>query len=269
MLKFALSTIAAFSLTFSSPARATDLDAREIMARNETARKLDDLQAKARLTQLSQGKDAKIKEFAWKRKLSSNQKDYRTFVRFEKPATVRNEGILILENDGGENEVLLYLPAYKKIRRVENQQQTSKFMGSEFSYSDLATPHLSDYQYSGGKKAPCPAEAGIECYVVEAKPANRTVAERTGYSRIVNHIRSDRFVLVQAEYFDPQGKPLKRLEASDFEAVPKDPGKWVAKKTRMTHLPSGNTSTIELSDLRLNAGVADSTFTQQNLSRVQ
>lgn len=246
-----------------------ETDAHSIMARNEEARQINELAAKAKLVQVDPDGSSKTKEFSWARKLSSNGKDYSTFVRFHAPATIRGEGILLLEHEGADNEVLLYLPTYKKIRRVENQQQTGKFMGSVFSYSDMAAPHLSDYKYSKKATEACPTAeaAAIQCAVIESTPARESVRERTGYSRTVSWIRSDNFMAVKTDYFDLGGQPIKRLEASSIQMVDRTKKRWMSLKMKMTHLKNGESSLLEFADLKVNSGIPDRTFTQQNLSR--
>ncbi|MBC7690768.1 MAG: outer membrane lipoprotein-sorting protein [Methylotenera sp.] len=264
---FAAATLAI--LAAASGAWATELTPKEVMSRSESSRKVSEITATCKLTQTTKGKDAKLKSFQWWRKIADNSLDYRTLVRFTQPAAVKGEGILIVEKDKAENEVLLYLPAFKKIRRVENQQQTGKFMGSEFSYSDIATPHLDDYTYSGGKQEPCPGKthSGVACYLIEAKPASPKIQERTGYQRTMNWVRSDNFMVAQVEYFDLENSLIKRLEASDIRKVDEAHSKWMAYRTEMHQLKTGNSSLIEFVTAKVNGGVPESTFTQQNLSR--
>lgn len=255
-------TLAVTTMLISNSSWA-GLSAKDIMSKSEEARRTKEVTATCKLTQ-----QAKAKEFHWARKIAGNGVDFRTFVRFFAPPTVRDEGILILEKNGGDNEVLLYLPAYKKIRRVENQQQTGKFMGSEFSYSDIATPHVDDYTYAGGTLGPCPpdSKASGKCYQVESKPANDRVAERTGYSRSVNWVRSDNFMVVKAESYDPQGALYKRLLAFDIQPAGPEKGRWIAHRTQITNVKTGGSSTIEFSEIKVNSGIPESTFTQQNLA---
>jgi outer membrane lipoprotein-sorting protein len=268
-IKYAVATTVALVFAQSvSPVFGAGISAKEIMSKSEDARKVREVTANCKLVQSGAGSESKTKEFHWWRKIADNQIDYRTLVRFVAPSTVRGEGILILEKDKSGNEVLLYLPAYKKVRRVENQQQTGRFMGSEFSYSDIATPHLDDYSYSGGKQDLCPADSGAKgnCYAVESKPANDRVAERTGYSRIMNWVRADNFMVVKAEFYDPQGSLIKRLAASDIQPAGNEAGKWIAHQTHITNLKTGGSSQIEFADVKVNGGIRESVFTQQNLA---
>lgn len=265
-----------FALALVSPsavAALPSLPGRAIMNRQEEARKVADFTADARLSVQEKGAAAKTKDFTFWRKTQSDGVHYRTLTRFHAPAEVRDEGILFLERSSGENDVLLYLPAYKKIRRVETQQQSSSFMGSDFSYSDIATPHVDDYTYGVARTEKCPSEeaAALECYVVEAKPANDAILDRTGYSKSLVWIRGDNYMPAAAEYYDRDGKLLKKMLSDKTATIATVGGakKWLNHRMRIENVKTGSTTTLEFSKAKANAGVADSLFTQQNLSNVR
>src|SRR3954462_6415674 len=117
---------AAFSV-FTAFGASAAMTPREVMVKNEEARKIADSVAKASLSS-KLGDKERVKEFTWWRKLLEDGTRFNTLTRFHSPAEVRGEGILFLEHASDQNEVLMYLPAFKKIRRVESQQQSSSFM---------------------------------------------------------------------------------------------------------------------------------------------
>jgi outer membrane lipoprotein-sorting protein len=244
--------------------RAATLSAKEIMVKNEDARKISDVNSSATLTigkgSAEAGTDTKTKKFTWWRKLTSDGTHFNTLTRFHEPAEIRGEGILFLEREGDQNDVQMYLPAYKKIRRVESQAQSGSFMGSEFSYADIATPHVDDYKYDLVKE-----EGGH--YVVQSSPATDAVKERTGYSKTVQWIRKDNFMAEKGEYFDKDGALWKKTAAKDILEVDKTKHKWMAHDVRIENAKNGKYTTLRFSGVKVNQGVADSTFSQQNLAR--
>ncbi len=262
-----------FCAAFSQAAYAASPSAREIMAKNEEARRLKEVIAEATLVTQSPKQDPKSKRFSWSKKLSSDQIHFFTMTRFHSPAEVRDEGILFLERSGGQNEILLYLPAYKKIRRVETQDQKSSFMGSEFSYSDVSTPHLDDYTYRSVKEEPCPTDAKISCYVIESTPANDTIKKRTGYLKSHGWIRKDNFMLAQAEFFEDDGKgavasaPFKRMIAPVIQEVDPKTHQWMATKIEMENLKNKKKTALEFKNVKVNSGIPDRVFTEQSLAR--
>lgn len=258
----------AFSLFFSATiAAAAPLPAKDIMAKNEAARRVKSMESSAVLTTAGGPGGEKKKEFRWWRELNNDQVHFNTLTRFQSPAEVKGEGILFLERAAGDTDVQLYLPAFKKVRRVETQQQSGSFMGSEFSYSDIATPKADDYQYKLVREEPCPGDASVKCYVVESTPASEKVAESTGTSRSQKWIRQDNFMDIKAEYWDEKGALWKRMEATALKKVDPKENKWLAHKIKMDNLKNGRSTTLEFNEVKVNQEIPDSTFSVQNLSR--
>ena len=58
---------------------------------------------------------------------------------FLSPENVRNTRFLSIERQGGNTEQWIYLPALKRSRRIGSSEEGGSFMGSDFSYSDMAS----------------------------------------------------------------------------------------------------------------------------------
>jgi hypothetical protein len=260
--------VAAFAALLAlSRAALASPSAREIMTANEEVRRIASVTAEATLTVTREGSAAWTKTFTWWRKLSADGVHYQTLTRFHTPAEVRGEGILFLEEEEGQSDVLLYLPAYKKVRRVESEQQSSSFMGSDLSYADITTPHVDEYLYKLLREEPCPAPfAGVACWVIDCTPASEAVKERTGYSRSTQWIRKDNRMAVRGESADLDGAPAKQMEWDRIEEVDSGRHKWMARSLRVTDLRRKRTTVLRFEDLKVGAEIADSTFTQQNLA---
>ena len=254
----------------SGLAWAAKPSAREIMEKNESARMVKDVQANAKLLTGGGGMQERVKEFIWWRKLQDNGNLYNTMTRFKKPAEVKNEGILFIEYPGNKNDVRMYLPAYKKIRLIESQQQSSSFMGSELSYSDMATPHAADYEHKLLKEEKCGDSEelkGLSCYLVESIPATEEVKQRTGYGRVTHWVRADNFMMAKAEYENLQGEKIKRIEAGNTKMVDSKNQKWMALFLKIENFKNGHFTQLEFTQVKANSGIEDSIFTSQNLER--
>ena len=242
--------------------------ARAIMEKNEEVRRVSDLTSRAELVTAGGGSPERRKKFTWWRKLTSDGTHYNTLTRFHEPAEVRGQGILFLEAASG-NDVQMYLPTFKKVRRIESDSQSGSFMGSEFSYSDIATPHVDDYQYRFVKeeKCPTPDAASVSCWVVEATPASDSVKERTGFSKVRSWVRSDQSMQVQVEYENLEGVLFKRLTASDIQEIDPVKHKRMALNVKMENLKSGRTTQLLFSGVKANQGIQETVFTVQNLQK--
>jgi outer membrane lipoprotein-sorting protein len=165
---------------------------------------------------------------------------------------------------------MIYLPTFKKIRRVETQQQSGSFMGSVFSYSDIATPHVVDYQYAKIKDEACPSPeaAGLNCHVIEATPINEDIRDRTGYSKSTVWVRPDNFMLVQAHYFGLDGQMIKILKSSQTKLLNAAKQKWHSHRVEMQGLKSQESTILEFTSMNIEKDIPNSTFTQQHLQKV-
>ncbi len=255
--------LAALAVSFGlASAGAAEPNARDLMKRNEEAKLVSGMTATVELKTGSRGATERIKRFRWWRKLTTDGKQYRTMTRFDYPPENRGQGILFVEHADRDPDVSMYLPSFKKVRRVQRQDQGASFMGSEFSYADLTTPRLDDYRYQLARTEKC---GGVTCYVVESTPANASVRDRTGYARTVNWVRGDNFMVVRTEYFDLKNALLKRMDAEGIVELDPRNHRWLAKNLRIENLQSRRSTTIEFGSAALAPGLADSIFTVQNL----
>lgn len=245
-----------------------DLSPKEIMRKNEEARRLKEVVSSVILTTGGTTAQTRIKKFTWWRKLKPNQVHFNTLTRFHEPAEVKNEAILFLENSGDENEVLLYLPTYKKIRRVERNNQSSSFMGSEFSYADIATPHVDDFDFKLLRTEACPMNKAIKCWVIESVPVQEKTKNRTGYSKSHQWVRQDNFMIEQAEHYDRENQLWKKLNATKIQLVEKTEKKWMSLFVKIENLKNKKFTTLEFSNVKVNSGIPDSLFAPQNLGKI-
>lgn len=243
------------SLAFASE----NMTAESIMKRNEEVRKIRDITSSATLTTGLKGSE-RVKKFTWWRKLTGDAVHFNTLTRFHEPAEVKNEGILFLEHDKDESDVHLFLPTYKKIRRVERSSQSGSFMGSEFSYADIATPHFEDFTYKFLK------EDG-QWNVIESTPKKEETKERTGYSKTVQWIRKDNFMLEKADHYGLDGAIYKKITASDIKEVDTKDHKWMALTVKVENLKNSKYTELKFLDVKVNQGISDAIFTQNNLSK--
>ena len=66
--------------------------------------------------------------------LNRNEKQ---MIWFLEPRDDRGVSFLKVEHENGEDEMRMWLPAFKKIRRISSSKKSNSFLGSDFSYEDL------------------------------------------------------------------------------------------------------------------------------------
>jgi Outer membrane lipoprotein-sorting protein len=241
--------------------------ARDIMARNAEAGSFTQLLSQSTLTIGTAGGESRSKSFQLWRKLASDGVHHRTLTRFLAPAEIKGEGVLFDERTHGQNEVLLYLPRFKKVRRVEAQAQRSSFMGSSFSYTDMTTQAVDDYKHELSKSEPCPGDAKSSCFVVASTPANDTVKANHGYAKKTTWVRASDSQTIQTELYDVDGALWKRVVFSEIREVDAAKHKALPHAIRVDDLKTKRFSTIQVSKADVASPISDGLFNEQGLSR--
>jgi len=142
------------------------------------------------------------------RKADSKQmgSDYR-LVRFTEPASQRGIAFLSLPND----IMYVYLPAFKKERRIAGHVKTQNFAGTDFSYEDLESKPYSE------KYNPVSAKTTKDAYVLEVKPKDKNSA----YSKLIITMFKNNYYPKKVEYYDKKGRLSKVMTNKKVEKIGK------------------------------------------------
>jgi hypothetical protein len=185
----------------------------------------------------------------------------------EEPADVRNTGFLIYDRKAAQaqDDQWLYLPAFKKTKRIASTDQSGSFLGSDLSYADFSKPNVADYDYRFVAEE---AEfEGRAVWQIEAVPKTPEEEERTGYARAVLSVRKDNDVVVRAEYQLTGGKTTKVLEVKELLEID---GVWVATRSQVTSRrgeTTVQTTYLAQSDVRVDRELSDELFTTRRLEK--
>ena len=68
-------------------------------------------------------------------------------VRVRRPSRCPGHGLLVHAHRDGADEQWIYLPALRRVRRINSANQSGSFMGSEFAYEDLTPPEVEKFTY--------------------------------------------------------------------------------------------------------------------------
>ena len=66
---------------------------------------------------------------------------------FDNPKDVKGTAFLTHSHKTGDDDQWLYLPALKRVKRISSRNKSGSFMGSEFSYEDIASQEVEKYTY--------------------------------------------------------------------------------------------------------------------------
>ncbi len=187
----------------------------------------------------------------------------KSLVVFDTPGDIRGTAVLTHAHPTRADDQWLYLPALKRVKRIAAANQSSPFMGSEFSYEDFVSEELAKYTYKWIRDESCPTpdRAGLDCFVIERYPT----AETSGYRRQVVWLDRQEYRPWKIEYYDRRASLLKTLTYAHYE---QHLGRyWRAHDLLMVNHQTGRQTRLVWRALRFRTGLGEADFTTEGLRR--
>jgi len=179
---------------------------------------------------------------------------------FDQPADVKGTAFLTFSHAIKPDEQWLYLPALKRVKRINSKNKSGPFMGSEFAYEDLASQEVEKYTY---KYLRDEMLDGVDCFVMERYPAY----EHSGYTRQVAWINKDRYVAEKIDFYDRKNSLLKTLINKDYQQYLGQ--YWRANEMFMENHQTGKSTILKWQDYKFKTGLGDRDFNRNSLKRIR
>ncbi len=186
---------------------------------------------------------------------------------FTAPADVRDTRFLTVNWDdpAKADEQAIYMPALRKVRTIGTSggdSKTGAFLGSDFSFADIGSL---DRKYFDTKLLGEETVAGEACHKIEYTAKGKDAIDNYGYGKVVRYISVANGTSVRSDFFDKNGKQVKRLEVSGTSLV--DGKYWQFKKMQMFNLQTGGNTVWEFVTSKNLPSIEDSYFTLRYLER--
>ncbi|HEY5656273.1 MAG TPA: outer membrane lipoprotein-sorting protein [Myxococcota bacterium] len=155
--------------------------------------------------------------------------DVHTILFFLEPADVEDTGFLTYDYDAEkDDDQWLYLPALRKTKRIASSDKSGSFMGSDFSYADLTTREVENYDWTLMQGTEV---RGEPVWQIQGIPRTRDEIDETGYVKSIVFVRKDNYVVVRAVNWLEKSGRLKYMDVKKLEQIE---GIWVATEIHMT-----------------------------------
>lgn len=175
---------------------------------------------------------------------------------FDKPADVKGTAMLTYSHGLQPDDQWLFLPAVKRVKRLNSNNKSGPFMGSEFAYEDLSSPVVEKFSYNWLRDEPC---GEWQCYVIERTP----LYEYSGYVRQITWIDTKELRIVKIDYYDRKNELLKTLNQSGFKLYQ---GKfWRAESGKMVNHITGKSTVMVSSNFQFGTGLSPAEFEPASL----
>ena len=171
--------------------------------------------------------------------------------RFLSPADQKGISVLSLP----DGSIYLYLPAFKKVKRIASHVKNTSFADTDFTYDDMEAKRYSE-RYAAEL-----ARTEPDAYVVSLVPGS---SEAGASSKLLMWVRKDTFVPLTIEYYDAKGALARRMTSERIEKIGKY---WVAREREMLNVATGHKTRMITTKVKFDSGIADAVFTTRYLER--
>jgi len=256
--------IAGLIAALTLPASAWALTAIEIMDKNFVVGKYADSTSDTTMTLTNKSGQQRVRKTFGTSKLDTNGIDNKRMTRFLEPTDVKGTVSLLVEHSDKDDDIWIYLPSVKKVRRLISSNKKDSFVGTDFSYGDVIGHKVKEWNHTIVKEEDVD---GKPCYVIESTPKDATVKTNTGYSKRIGWIQKDNFVTVKAVAYDEAGELLKEAKYSHWKEVDTIKHKWQAGILEAKNLQTGHSTVITIDQFKVNNGVKDDFFTTRYMEQ--
>ena len=198
----------------------------------------------------------KTRESIMQSKSMDNNK--KQIIWFLEPKDDRGVSFLKIERDGLNDDMRMWLPAFKRTRRISAKRKGDAFMGSDLSFEDLSNRELSDYQY---RRLDDEEWKNIDCYVLEIFPKKET---RSNYEKHFSWISKSDFIILKEHSFNKKGELAKQKEFF-YQRI----GTFnILNQVNIKNLINKHGTKVVFSDIEINSGLDKNLFHERNLKRI-
>lgn len=148
-----------------------------------------------------------------------------SLIVFDSPAEMAGTKLLSVEETDGDAQQFLYLPAFKKVKRIVGAEKSKAFMQTDFTYKDLEGNETADWTW---KFLPDADYKGSPCYVIEGLPKKK---DQEDYGKMVMWVDKKHLVNVKSEFYDKDA--AKVTKQFWVEKLEKKDDRWTAMDSFM------------------------------------
>lgn len=232
-----------------------ELTAEEIISKMNKLMNQDSVEAKVKMTIITTSGEERIFIYDSYSKNSGEK----NLLRYIEPKRVQGQAILMLNY---ADDIWMYFPRTKRIRKLATNSKSQKMEGSDFSYEDTGASDTFIEDFNS-KKLGSEIKEGHDCYKIEML---KKEGIESGYSRLIMWVIKDSFIPIAIDYYDAENpelllKTLIQYDIKDVDAIP------TATKMVMYNQQENSQTSIEMLEIKYNVELDDNLFTERNLQR--
>ena len=177
---------------------------------------------------------------------------------FLNPADDKGVAFLKIEHVDKADEMRMWLPAFKKVRRISSSKKGDSFMGSDLSYEDMTSRALDENNY---KRLENDMIDGKECFVLEVVP-NAEI--KSTYSKHITWVEKETLIAIKEESYDLGGS-LRKKKKFFFDSIS---GYDVINEIFVEDIQKNHTTKLTMDEIKVDSDIDESLFQEKNLKRL-
>ena len=177
---------------------------------------------------------------------------------FIEPKDDRGVSFLKIEHDDRDDEMRIWLPAFKRVRRISASKKGDSFMGSDLSYEDMTSRSLVKNEY---KRLEDETVNGRECFVIEVTP---DVSLRSSYSKHKTWIVKDDIYIIKEESYDKRENLKKEKLFSYIKIDNYD----IISKISVKDVQKDHKTDISFEQVKVDTDMSEKIFQEKSLNRL-
>jgi|GEM_PF-883920 len=186
-----------------------------------------------------------------------DSKNLGNFQHFHSPSDMMNTTFLVNEKDGSQ-EKFIYLPSFKKTRKIVSKDNNVRYVSSDFTYEDLDNFHAADYICEKLKEEKYENE---DVYVIECKKKSAD----SQYSKFIFKVSKEKELPLLLILHDKKGGAAsKQIENRKIKKVKNI---WTPFEVEIKDSSASSSTKLTLDKIEYDLSLDADTFTQRNMEK--
>jgi len=139
-------------------------------------------------------------------------KGEKSLMRYTKPAAIRGQAFLMLNN---ADDIWTYFPRTKRVRKLASHAKKQKVQGSDFTYEDMGAGDVFLKRFTS-KYLGEETKHGAACWQIELIGIPE---QDPPYPKMILWSRKSDYALVAIDYFNESGFKIKTLTLSNIQDI--------------------------------------------------
>lgn len=189
-------------------------------------------------------------------RLISHSKDSgkKQMIWFVSPPEDKGISLYKIEGEEGKDLMKMWLPAFKKVRKISSRKKSESFMNSDLTFEDLYNRSLTDFTYDL-------ETVDDSTYVLTSYPKEEL---KSDYSKHISWVDKRDLLIRREESYSNKGplmksKQIKYMNIEGFDLV---------KEINVVDVKLKHETHLEFREMKINTGIDDKSFHEMNLKRI-